>query len=84
MPRVRFQAPRASIEWMTTVSSALPSSIEASTTCPRPEETRSCSAASTPKASIMPPPAKSARYIGGTTGPVSGRPIVSSTPETAM
>jgi len=61
-----------------------PSTIAASTTCPRPLLRASMTAASTPKANSMPPPAKSPKTFSGTTGPLVRVPIASSTPVSAM
>src|SRR5438309_572267 len=62
------------------VSTAVPSTMAASTTWPRPEAERSWRAASTPTTSSMPPPPKSpSRFRGGAGGPLhaqDGRPEV--------
>src|ERR1700737_2134936 len=53
---------------MNEVSSADPSTIAASTTWPRPDRSRSSSAARMPSASSMPPPPKSPSRLTGGTG----------------
>ena len=58
--------------------------MAASTTWPRPERSRSTSAASTPTASSMPPPPKSPTRLSGGTGRWPARPIGCSAPEIAM
>ena len=52
------------------MSPSEPSDIADSTTCPRPLRCRSCSAASTPIASIIAPPPKSPTRLSGTGGGV--------------
>ena len=66
------------------MSSAEPSTIAASTTWPQPERSRSSSAASTPTASSMPPPAKSPSRFIGAYGRSPARPSGSNAPATAM
>ena len=61
-----------------------PSTIAASTTCPRSERTRSSSAQTMPKASSRPPPPKSPIRLMGGVGGWSLRPMWASTPARAM
>ncbi len=66
------------------MSEAAPSTMAASTTWPRPDWRASRMAATTPKASIIPPPPKSPTRFKGGTGLSPARPMAQRTPATAM
>ena len=64
-PRLGSHTPAASRPCSWAVSSAVPSTIAASTTCPRPLACRSCSAARMPTRQSIAPPPKSPSRFGG-------------------
>ena len=76
--------PMARNAWNIVISTAEPSTMAASTTWPWPDDARSTSAHTTPKASSMPPPPKSPTRLSGGTGVSPARPIESSAPASAM
>jgi hypothetical protein len=63
---------------------ATPSTMAASTTCPRPEVPRSTRAAQMPKAMSIPPPPKSPSRLMGNWGGPPARPRACSAPVRAM
>jgi hypothetical protein len=73
------------IECSIAVSSAVPSAMAASTTCPCPVERACSSALTTPSASSIPPPPKSPNMFSGATGgPPPGAAVGSSAPARLM
>jgi hypothetical protein len=78
------QKPPARIPWIAVVSSATPSTIAASTTCPRPDSRAWITAARMPNASSSPPPPKSPSRLSGNSGRSPSRAIAPSAPAIAM
>ena len=66
--------------WWQTFQAAAPSSIEMSTSWPRPVSSRAMMAERMPTAAISDPPPTSATCTGGIIGGPSGAPAYSSTP----
>src|ERR1039457_5818377 len=73
-PRSSVHTPAALRPKMLAMSSAAPSTIAASITCPRLEERASDSAHTMPNARSMPPPPKSPTRFSGGTGRSPARP----------
>ena len=79
-PRSSFHPPIAIIPCMKVVSTAVPSTMAASTTWPLPDVRASTTPHTMPKASSMPPPPKSPTRLSGGCGRSSGRPMAPRAP----
>ena len=82
MPRAP-QSPEARSPCIIPASSAAPSTMAASITCPFPDREASSIPHTIPKASSMPPPPKSPTRLSGGTGGSPILPIMDSVPERA-